>query len=346
MRASKPVILVCGFYGRGNSGDEALLQCAYEAFADSFDVWISLDQFGAYPKFWDWYPYNQTKIIHTNNIAIFSNRNLDIRGVLVGGGGLPLGFAANQLIQAKMHNVRTAAVGLEFSLSNEHSEVYKTMAKKYFELFDYFSVRNRTAYRNGKSMGLDLNFSGDLALRLQEDQDQSIDNDSERVLIVLREFQDDLMDISNYRSEIQKIAFLFEKNGKYVEFLPFSPEDERFCQKLGYENVLRHWWNPRKIKQIISSSYLTISVGRLHPLIFAAGTNAKICYLNPPLRGLNTDPVYKAALMCLDLGIDYFKTADELINKVDNIKSVNRQNLEDLNKLLAKSINNIKGIFA
>ena len=55
----RPELVVTGFFARGNCGDEALLQCAFEAFEATHDLIVSVDEHGAYPGFWDWYPYNR-----------------------------------------------------------------------------------------------------------------------------------------------------------------------------------------------------------------------------------------------------------------------------------------------
>ncbi|WP_398464751.1 hypothetical protein, partial [Tardiphaga sp.] len=67
-------LVVVGFYGRGNSGDEAILQCIFEAFQDLFEIRIAVDGHGAYGGFWDWYPYTQSQVIHQTNVSHFLPR--------------------------------------------------------------------------------------------------------------------------------------------------------------------------------------------------------------------------------------------------------------------------------
>ena len=47
----KPQVVLSGFFGRGNCGDEALLQTQYEWLSPHYDVVISVDERGAYDGF-------------------------------------------------------------------------------------------------------------------------------------------------------------------------------------------------------------------------------------------------------------------------------------------------------
>ena len=100
---SKKKILLGGFWGRGNCGDEAMLQCQYEFFRDKYEIGILVDEYGAYDQFWNWYPYNLClPLHHQGSIDHFCSDA--IAALHIGGGGLSAGFLANQALKAMYQN--------------------------------------------------------------------------------------------------------------------------------------------------------------------------------------------------------------------------------------------------
>ncbi|WP_398471778.1 polysaccharide pyruvyl transferase family protein, partial [Tardiphaga sp.] len=297
---SRKSIVLIGFFGRGNCGDEAILQCVYESFRSQFDVIISVDEHGAYIGFWDWYPYNEARIVHQTNIAEILN-NPNIVAVLVGGGGLRVGFGANQVLAARYAARKTAIAGVDlwYPLPGHSSDA----THSYASLFDFVSIRHSPASETHQT-ALDVHHGGDWTFRLPRDTAVDLVADPSRVLITLREYPIEQVPW-DYIIEIRRIVEAVRLRDLLPAFLPFSPEDERFLMQMGLEHlapVERHWWNPRRAKQLIASSGAMLSVGRLHPLIFAADVETPVAAIN--LRHISPEfEVEKIGIMASELGI-------------------------------------------
>jgi hypothetical protein len=325
----KPTLVVSGFYGRGNCGDESLLQCVCEAMQSEFEIIISLDEHGAYPGYWDWYPYDRFDRTHQTNLGVF-RWNERYAGLLVGGGGLPFGFAAHLAVHARTYQSATAIAGVDFAPMHGDPRLrgpaqraaFAMAAKQYADLFDFRALRTQTAVESAAAHGLEYFHGADWALRLISDQDPSVEHNDRRALVVLREIS--LKSLSyGYVQEVSVLISALEERGFEPHFLPFAPEDERFLVQIGLDRripVIRTWWNARRAKQWIASSGLTLSLGRLHPLIFAAPTGAPVAsvvsrgMLGPrmTMSDLAAQPS-KLTNVCRDLGIaQFFSVKDAL----------------------------------
>lgn len=326
----KPTLVVAGFYARGNCGDEALLQCVCEAMQSDFHVMISLDEHGAHRGYWDWYPYDRLPRTHQTNLTCLQWKE-SYAGLLLGGGGLPPGFAANQVLYARSCQAATALGGVDFSAASKdprlggprQQEAYASAMRQYADLFDFRALRTAGSIRAAAELGLNFFHGGDWALKLPVDADPSVTTDDRRALLVLRETELKYVDFV-YLQQVLRMITRLEESGYEPHFLPFCPQDEQFLARIGLDRrlpVIRTWWNPRRAKQWISSSGLTLSIGRLHPVIFAAPTGARIaCVANAEgilthsastsIRSLTTS---KLTAACDELGVRMFSTVEEAI---------------------------------
>lgn len=309
-------LIVSGFFGRGNAGDEAMLQCIAEEFGSRFDLVISVDQLGAHPDFMNWHPYVDSRVVHQTDIG-FIDALPDGVGMLVGGGGLPIGFTAGQVLGARAKGLRTAIAGVDVwepdaNPDSPHARALTT----WFSMFDYVIPRTSTSMAYATACGADPVYGADWALRLPTDNADDIVEQTDRALVILRE--DRLEALSEtYAEEILYLIDSLEQAGWKPVFLPFAPEDERFLQETGLDGRLaieRMWWNARSLKQMISRSGLTVSVGRLHPMIFGAPTRRPVATVVPPMRGGNgRNGLLKLFDMSRELGMPCFDDIPEFL---------------------------------
>lgn len=316
-RGGRPTLLVAGFFGRGNCGDEALLQVIYEEFAADFDVVISLDEHGASPGYWNWYPYDRCRRIHQGNLADPARL---ASAMLVGGGGLPLGFVAGQVVAARAAGIPIVLAGTDFPASRAHAGARADRAvQDYVGNFDVVALRSRQAVDQAAALGIAALHGADWGLRLATDRQPGLALDGARALLVLREFPLGAVPF-RYVAEIERLVAALRRSGLVPTLLPFCEEDDRFAGALGLDlglPVERHWWNARRVKQLIAMSGLLISVGRLHPTIFAASSRTPVAQLRPPLSAERDEGSFaKIRALAAELDIDFHDSVDSLCERL------------------------------
>lgn len=300
-------ILLFGFWGRGNCGDEAMLQCQYEFFRDRFEVGLVLDMYGYYERFWEWYPYNVCSSLH-HQVSIDHLLSGDVKAIHFGGGGLSVGYGAHQVIKAKKFGIKSLLTGVDIHLA--HSSIDNEVHSLYYSLFDYIAVRNLTPPNVPYNHLIDL--GADWAFDLETDNSEAIIDDNKRVLLVIREFNytlitDDYIKLLNLHLDILKYA------GYRPILVPFCHHDTDFIRHIGldkYAPIIELWHNPKMMQQYFANSAMILSYGRFHPLIFAANVKKPIALINYfPLIGREID--FKSNSMALALEVPIITNKSE-----------------------------------
>lgn len=328
----KKVILLCGFWGRGNCGDEAMLQCQYEFFVNNgFEVGIIIDKIGARDKFWDWYPYNKARyLISSHNLSqiMALNDGGELAGIHIGGGGLDFGFRSDFILNARGFGKPAFLTGVELN-----EEIESQFFKSYLDLFSfradrYFDQKIREEFVSKKKpMGvLNMDLGSDWAFDLMTDDYNAIGFFEDRVLLVVREYDHSLvsqkyLDFLKLNIETIKLA------GLKPYFLPFAPEDTLFLEHFELNKlapVIELWNNPRRIQQYIASSKALLSYGRFHPVIFSAnvGTNvALVAYAFNDEQ--EVDEFDKTQILTKMLDVDIIENQKQFLRWIHNPKPAN-----------------------
>jgi hypothetical protein len=342
--AKKRSIMILGFYGRGNCGDEALLQSVYETFKDEYDITISVDETGAYPGWWNWYPYSACHRVHQTNIAEFQRR--DYAAVIVGGGGLKIGFGATQITAAKARGIPTLLTGVDFPL-DRGLDYDAAGVRCGLNMFDLISVRTKAGKELFDKHGFSASLSADWAWRLPTDTATEVSADPQRAVVVVREFPIETVDQEYFRS-VQTVIAGLRAQGFKPCLAPFCPEDERFARQTAIEPLApteRQWWNPRRMKQLLVTSGLVVSIGRLHPIIFAADSDVKIAVLKPAIsRGIERVTIGKIETFAAELEIGIFENAPALVDalRAGKIGPARRESVADAKSRLEAAVLGIK----
>ncbi len=308
---ARPTLVVAGFLGRGNCGDEAIFQVIHETFAPTHDIVVAVDEHGAHRGFWDWYPYNHSRISHIGNLAVFQQQRR-VTGLLVGGGGLPCGFGGGLVDAAREVGVPTAFAGVDIAQPGG-MPTRPAALRDYLARFDFLGVRSAAALETIAGTGVTAYHAADWALRLETDRGGDLSATPRRVAVVVRELP--LERIAwGYVAAIESLFAGLRQRGCDPFWLPFCPEDERFLGELalaGAAPLERCWWNPRRMKQVVATSDAVVSVGRLHPLVFAASTRTPVVSLAVPCGAAGAIPKLRG--MSAELGIHEVETVDEAL---------------------------------
>ena len=300
----RPTLILSGLFGRGNCGDEAILQVQYEQLAPHFELVISVDHQDAFDGFWHWYPYDRCRLVHTSNLAVFTEP--DVCGLHVGGGGLPLGFNAAQVVAAASAGKPVFMTGTDLFPSDVPA--FADAARRYLGYFRAIAPRNRVSLEFVESLGCRSSEGIDWACGLAMDETGD-DTARGRTVVVLRELPESQVIDGYDAAVVQLLQGIKDQCGLPPVLLPFCPEDERFLESLpalAGRPVLRHWWNPRRVLRILADASQVISVGRLHPLIFSAMADTPAAYIEPRPRTVVDNAVSKVAVFARELGLPYF----------------------------------------
>lgn len=358
----RPALLVAGFYGRGNCGDEALFQAIYETFCDRYDIVVAVNRFGAVDGYETWYPYNRCEIVHQCSLDIFESGR-PIAGMMIGGGGLAVGFAGNLVMAARARGIPTLLAGVDLpgldmpgcdppdrAVVHGRNVTDHDVMRDYLNGFAQVMVRTHHGQHICRQLQVPAVFGSDWALKLAMDEAPDVSVASRRVLVVLREFPLHLVPYG-YVQAIEALMEGLRAQGGEPAFLPFCPEDARNTEQLDLARLaptLEHWWNPRRVKQLIGASGLVVAVGRLHPLIFAATLGVPAVSLIPPLPlPSRRKSISKIDAICADWGLSQFPDVDSLLAAVKGgIKGVTKRKLATAMARLDKSILEMKAILA
>jgi hypothetical protein len=347
----KRTLVVAGFLGRGNCGDEAIFQVIHETFSPDFDIVASVDEHGAYPGFWKWYPYTGSRNIHQGDLG-FPFLEPRPAGLLVGGGGLKMSFVADQVLAARTAGVPCAFAGTDVDAMRDLPEpIDGSFVGDYLALFSYVGVRSATSVETARSLGKTVVHGADWALKLVVDQASDLKPTPNSIALTLREFPLAMVSYE-YVKEIVELLRGLRRLGRHPFFLPFCSEDERFLSELGLARSApteRSWWNPRRMKQIVACAGGVISIGRLHPLIFAASTRTPVISLIPTVDASAQEVVMpKIAAMTTELGIASADSVTEIIDRLraGDVKPSDETLLRVSEARLEGMIAELKALFA
>ena len=324
-------VLVCGFYGRGNAGDEAILQCIYETLRPAHEVGIALHLTDTHPGFREWYPYDDCTLLDDSTVGPMLEWGAD--ALLIGGGGLSPGHGAHLALTMRMLGRPTLLAGtdnLDFCLESAGTPIplarfdcFATQFRDclanpdpsafaaYMADFRYLGLRFTAGLERTCALGAAPALGADWAFALPTTPAQP-PVEGPACAIVLRAWDERFHD-HEFRFQVHRLFHGVRRAGLVPFLLPFSPEDEALALRLAPlldAPLARHWWNPRAIKGVLANCALAVSVGRLHPLVFAAPLSIPTCHLSAPIADAARGRPLKCALLCQELGLPDFDGVD------------------------------------
>lgn len=311
--AKSRTIVLSGFFGRGNAGDEAILQVLTETVSQVAKPVLAVDRTGAYEGFWDWYPYKGLEIIHQGDLARLCQP--DVIGLHVGGGGLPPGFGGAHVTISRVRGLPCVTSGVDepysLYLGGDNHRLTEDRAR-----WSLFQVRTGESLKRLQEIGITADLGADWASILEIDDSGEPAFDG--ITLILRELPMSMLDRKRLE-EYRRLIAAFRRFDIPVRLLPFCPEDERYINRIDAAWTLpveRHWWNPRRMREVIAKSRGIVSVGRLHPLIFAAtaGTPTAVVDIDCERHGISRER--KLRDHAVEFDIPYFSDVPEFLDAI------------------------------
>ena len=131
-------IIINGFFAKGNCGDEAILQTWYDFFSNNYEIVACVDghTLANFSKMNIDF-YKKIKIINNNSVSFSTDK--DVTGLIIGGGGLGLGFGIRQLLHSRLRNKKNYYLGI-------------TVHDEFFDNDDEFIDLNRQIFKTFKNI--------------------------------------------------------------------------------------------------------------------------------------------------------------------------------------------------
>lgn len=277
----RPKVLLSGWFARGNAGDEALLHVQYELLSPHFEVVIGVEHPGTRFGYLCRYPYDRCRVVPQSDWQVPAEP--DVIALHVGGGDLPIAYNGAQVLGARAAGKPIFRTGIDLGGTHRRAaRVDEPWVAEQLRSAELTSVRTRRSaefFAGRHSAG---HLGADWAYGLGPEPPPTTRRPE--VLLVLRDFPRAAV-TPEFRAGVAAFVRDVRRQGRRVVCLPFGPDDQRFLRNLPEVRGLPRfaaWWEPRRIRRRMSEAELTVSVGRLHPLIFAATVGAPAVQLELP----------------------------------------------------------------
>lgn len=340
-------ILISGYYGFDNTGDEAVLQAIIDALKQQ-DLAIKPIVLSANPD-------KTTKQYNVDAINRFAFKDVlqaikEADGLISGGGSLlqdetgllTIPYYTGIIKLAQIFNKPTFIYSQGVGPVNR--KVYYPLIRNAFNKSKYISVRDKESAMLLKEIGIPLDrvdVVTDPVLNLVPISQECVSDIFERegitkqpILISVRFWKED----KTYLEEIAKAADELVRMGEQVAFIPMHEPNDReaseyVLNRMEEEAILLNSYDARTILGIMGESKCVIGM-RLHSLIFAVA-------MGVPVIGISYDP--KIDTFLASLGQTPVGTTEDLNYRVifDQVKHV-IQHLEDNQQELNKRLPALK----
>lgn len=271
-------IEICGFYGFGNVGDEAILQSIMEQLGNhEYIISTSL-------------PYSQqsfqnySKIIG-KEIRLHEDMRTDFDAYILGGGDLNWGYGWRQCLSIFSKNIPSMNYGVGYNKKWYYNEKFHKLYYEFLKNFNVITVRDELSLNLLRELNnitvpsLNSLLTFDPVILLKEEK---FDNCPTNKIVVFPRYEDN--NISN-QPQIDWLVNELKDVSSEVLLVACAPKNfegidvdmllcEQLKDKLKNSSIIDiSPFEPRKLKYLISQSKIVYSGGRYHPIIFAISHN-------------------------------------------------------------------------
>lgn len=336
-------VIINGFFAKGNCGDEAILQTWYDLLSQKFEVVASVD--GQILSGFDRNVsslYDNINLVNNNNVSFSTDNN--VRALIIGGGGLGLGFGIRQVLHARLRNKKKYYLGVtvhdEFF---DGDDEFVNLNREIFKCFDLISVRDKYSESNLKEIfNINCMQFPDVAFGLQHEK-IDLKTSKKYVTVTLRDYGNN--DLEILKKWLRKIEEFARKSDFEIIYLPFDQGDENLLNKLGIKNLYKSiFWKPKNMKYIISKSEICFSLGRFHPIVFALSESVTPYYIDvkSEREGINKFDM-KNRDKCFYIMIDNDLPENYLVNSdIDSVEFDKSNKVELISAKLTSEISKFK----
>lgn len=308
-------IEICGFYGFGNVGDEAILQSIMDPLGDNeYIISTSL-------------PYHQMQEYSERiglEVRSHEDHRTDVDLYILGGGELNWGYAWRQCLSIFASNTPCMNYAVGYNKLWYYSEQLHKLYYEFLKNFNIISVRDKESFDLINGLGLDITptLTFDPTINLQE---EPFDCPENKILVFPR-YEDVVSNQPQFDWLINELSEVSDE----VVLVPCAPQnvegyhvDLQLCTYLserleGSEILNISPFNPRQLKYLISKSKKVVSGGRYHPIVFAIAHDIPYC-ISP------TSNLYPKVQSLVSMHNQFGK---------DGLKRLAEQNVELLHSLL------------
>lgn len=329
-------IIMSGYFGFSNSGDDAILKSIIESFK-SLDPNLNIKVLSKDPDLTE----REYGVAAVDRFKFFDVRkSLKASDMLISGGGSLLQDKTSSrsiwyyLLIMKLAKRYKKKV---FVYSNGVGPINKifnrNITRRVLNKVDYITLRDKDSYDFIKSIGVNnpnIKVLSDPVFNLKEASDESVrkkfDINKDTVLVSIRSWMDD----EKLLDELSKFLNYLIDEGKNIVFMPMqTPRDttisEKIAANLNSSKIIDEKYPVEILMSLMKNADFIVAM-RLHAMIYAI-------HQNVPFIGLSYDPKTETLLKDFDESINIDVDAinyDDLLKAYKYIKD-NREDF--INKL-------------
>ena len=289
--------VLCGYYGMGNAGDEALLMSLLQMLPKSVEPIVLSGNPQATKKSYDVYScdrkstFTLLKVLQQSDIFIWGGGSLMQDATSMAS---PI-YYAGLMALAQQRRLKTIAWAQGIGPLNKSFTRWLTQQVLYG--CDGISVRDSASAQLLADWQIEPILAPDPVWALASEAPPSLpETDKEIVAVVLRSHS--LLTRSRLQTLIQALQDFQAQSNSHILLIPFQPAKdmaiaEQIFAKLDGEQSISTITNPKQLKGLFKEVKMTIGM-RLHSLIMAAGSGCN-CF------ALSYDPKVTQLMSELDL---------------------------------------------
>jgi len=262
-------ICIGGFYGWQNAGDEAVLQAIMDELGwweNEYIVCTSLP-FNMLEDYKYYLPGVEMRTLY--------DQRLDYDIYLLGGGELAFGYGWYQVLLAFANGKPCINYGVAYKKDKFYNPKLDRLYREFLSLFDKITVRDEHSQNFLKAFGVESTLTMCPAVNLKETKFDC----PKGMIAVCPRYED--FTVGDNIEQIKWIVNRLKDVSDEVLLIPFSPQDRegtlrdlQLCREIakqlkGSRILDVKWYQPRRIKYVISKSKLVISGGRYHAVLWA-----------------------------------------------------------------------------